>query len=75
MNTCPARVWDNGDMTDCGAPIAAHGLCAFHLADKRGELIAAIGRLSRDLARLTAELHALLADVTELPSFHDRFKR
>ena len=74
MSTCSKHVWDNGDTTDCGAPVVAHGLCSFHLADQRGYLLERIGQLTRALNDAHGELQAVLTDVTKRPSFQDRFK-
>lgn len=30
MNLCPRRVWDNGDMTDCGRLPDIDGMCVEH---------------------------------------------
>lgn len=31
---CQERIWDNGDMTDCGAPVLRLDKCAWHVEEE-----------------------------------------
>ena len=35
---CSARVWDNGDTTDCGREVFRVGLCSRHLHEEADSL-------------------------------------
>lgn len=48
---CQARVWDNGDMTDCGKLALCASLCPDHLKDEEQACLAQI-RKSEEAIRL-----------------------
>jgi len=56
---CKRRVWDNGDMTDCGDPVVVGGLCEIHrtstLNGLREEVLDLRHKLTVNLTRI-AEL-------------------
>lgn len=59
---CGARVWDNGDMIDCGEKVLRGNRCARHVHDEVCSLLleikkkkAAVARLEKRLAELQTE--------------------
>lgn len=58
-NFCKQRVWDNGDMKDCGRKETAHELCGEHLREKKLELKAQLKKVCEEERRIGAELARL----------------
>lgn len=58
-NFCKERVWDNGDMKDCGLEIRAHGYCVEHLEKTKKALVAKRKRLVFEMAVIDEELACL----------------
>lgn len=53
---CGARVWDNGDMTDCGGEVLRGNRCAKHVHDETCSLLLEIKNKELELARLKKRL-------------------
>lgn len=61
MSGCIERIWDNGDMTHCGAPIVHVARCQRHLEERRLRLLDLIEGYRREAMQcetLLAELDA-----------------
>ena len=56
---CEVRVWDNGDMTDCGRKILRGGVCAEHLQKEVAELRESIRKHERAIREALERLDAL----------------
>jgi len=64
--TCKARVWDNGDMTDCGAAIVGFGFCEAHLDVEKKTLRDRVAGLQRELEMTLGRLSFLEEPSTDL---------
>ena len=56
---CEARIWDNGDMDDCGKPVLRNGFCKIHLKEAVSKQRETIKRLKIELAGARSYLKEL----------------
>src|SRR5262249_44926068 len=63
MDTCEARVWDNGDMTDCGKPVVRLGRCAGHIESEVAYLKGRIAEHEQGIVQARLRIADLLGEV------------
>jgi hypothetical protein len=62
---CKERVWDNGDMTDCGLSVRLAGKCERHLAEEVQQMEKKLAELRAETSKLQTRLVFLLGEMTQ----------